>query len=192
MQCFVDYYNSSRGFTPRRQPCQQWNQRWVYSPVKIKAQRWGRVLLMSLCVRTDFRWTIPFYLLFPHSSPYKNDQGLIEAISFCLLCFEYFQAQHGPEFYVSQGTQKCPISTKSFFKSVVGLVVFVRKICLFQSHTFVGEATPIYRQMGVNWRCQMWKLAVCCRNIYCIILPTDLTRLKKIKNAIWKAIEKSS
>lgn len=50
VQCFVDYYNSSRGFTPHRQSCQQWNRLWIYSPFKIKTQRWRRVMPESLCV----------------------------------------------------------------------------------------------------------------------------------------------
>lgn len=45
----------------------------------------------------------PFHFIyhFPTALHRKNDQGLIEAISFRLSCFEYLRAQHGPEFDVS-------------------------------------------------------------------------------------------
>lgn len=158
VQCFVDYYNSSRGFTPRRQPCKQWNQLWIYSPLKIKTQRWGRVMLMSVCVSGLISGEL-FHFIYcvPRALHIKMIKDWLKLFHFASHALSIFEHNMAPSLTWAWEKQIAWISTKSFKKKgVVGLVVFARKICLFHSHTFVGEASPIYRLIGVNWRCQMW------------------------------------
>lgn len=152
VQCFVDYYNSSRGFTPCRQPCQQWNQLRIYSPVKIKTWSWWWVILMSMCVSGLISGE-PFYFIccFPKAlliwSRFDWSYFILSLVLWVFL------SKHSPEFDVNQETQDC-LNEHKF--SVVGSVFSLRQICFFHSHTFVGKATAIYSVMGVNWWCQMW------------------------------------
>lgn len=64
------------------------------------------MLMSLLSVGTGYLQSLPT----PPPTPFhiKNNQERIEAISFGLLCLQYFRAQHGPELDVIRENTELP------------------------------------------------------------------------------------
>lgn len=64
------------------------------------------MLMSLLSVGTGYLQSLPTHT--PTSFHIKNNQERIEAISFGLLCLEYFRAQRGPELDVIRENTELP------------------------------------------------------------------------------------
>lgn len=193
VQYFVDYYNSSRGFTPRRQPCKQWKQLWIYPPLKIKTQRWGRVMLMSLCVPGLISGEL-FHFIYcvPRARYIKMIKVWLKLFHFASHALSIFEHNMAPSLTWAWEHRIAWISTKSFKKRCCWVGGFWKKNMPLSFRHFCWWSDSCLQPDGSQLAMSNVITGGSLQIHTQYILPTDQSRLKKINEAIWKAMERSS
>lgn len=139
---------------------------------------------VTVHTRTEFRWTIPFYLLFPYSSPYKIIKVWLKLFHFASCALSIFMHDIALSLTWARRHKIAWISTKSL-KSCCWVCDFLREKCA----SFIPTLLLAKRLLSADWwesigdvKCDNWQFAA----------GTHKSRLKKINEAIWKAMEISS
>lgn len=182
VQYFVDYYNSSRGFTPRRQPCKQWKQLWIYPPLKIKTQRWGRVMLMSLCVPGLISGEL-FHFIYcvPRARYIKMIKVWLKLFHFASHALSIFEHNMAPSLTWAWEHRIAWISTKSFKKKVLLGWWFLKE----KYASFIQTLLLVKRLLSTAWwesigdvKCDNWRFAADTYTVYTTHRPIQAQKNK--------------